>query len=135
MLDAPGCIIPGKETDNMANESPPDPLDPLLGRLSPPRTAPIGKEVWSRIAGNDREARSRSGLWAAIESVFRQPAFALAFVVACGLLGLLLAEMRVSRTHAERDVQLVRSYMQLIDPLLAAQDVASTEAGRKETGP
>lgn len=116
----------------MANETPPNPLDPLLDQLRPPHTAPIANEVWSRIAGEDRDTVARTGLWAVIEATFRQPAFALAFVVACGLFGLLLAEMRVSRSHADRDVQLVQSYMRLIDPLLAAQDGSAVSAERKE---
>jgi hypothetical protein len=84
--------------------------------------------VWSRIAAAEVEGNSarERGVWAAIESVFRQPAFALAFVVACGLFGLLLAEMRVSRLHEERDVKLVQSYMRLIDPLIAVSDATSS---------
>jgi len=108
--------------------SPPDPLDHLLDKLRPPPTAPLAREVWSRIAAADNQASTtplHPGLWATIEAVFRQPAFAVAFVVACGLFGLLLAEMRVSRMHEARDVQLVQSYIRLIDPLLAAPTLAS----------
>ncbi|HEY5551841.1 MAG TPA: hypothetical protein VIK52_08130 [Opitutaceae bacterium] len=112
-------------------KTPPDPTDPtfepLLNRIQPPPTAPLAREVWSRIAAGGSEApeSARPGLLAAIEAVFRQPAFAFAFVVACGLFGLLLAEMRVSRMHEARDVQLVQSYMRLIDPLLAVSDTAA----------
>ena len=62
----------------------------------------------------------------AIEAVFRQPAFVATFLVACSLFGLLLAEIRVSHMHRARDVQLVQSYMKLIDPLLAASDAPAT---------
>lgn len=108
-------------------------LDPLLNRIQPPPTAPLAREVWSRVAagGSDAAEPARPGLLAAIEAVFRQPAFAFAFVVACGLFGLLLAEMRVSRMHEARDVQLVKSYMRLIDPLLVASDTKTAgEIGR-----
>ena len=115
-------------------KSPPDPtdpmIDPLLDRIQPPPAAPLAREVWSRIAAGDAET-SRPGLLATIEALFRQPAFAIVFVVACGLFGLLLAEMRVSRMHEARDEQLVKSYMRLIDPLLVASDARSAdEIGR-----
>lgn len=113
---------------------PTDPMiDPLLDRIQPPAAAPLAREVWSRIAAGGAETfePSRPGLLAAIEAMFRQPAFAIVFVVACGLFGLLLAEMRVSRMHEARDEQLVKSYMRLIDPLLVASDVkAADEIGR-----
>jgi len=42
------------------------------------------------------------------------------FVVSCAILGLYLAEVRVNREQRERNSQLARSYLQLIDPLLTA---------------
>jgi hypothetical protein len=47
----------------------------------------------------------------------------VAFVAACTLLGLFLAEVRLSRLRSEHDAQLVQSYLRLIDPLL---DTAAT---------
>lgn len=58
------------------------------------------------------------GWWGRVEAVFAQPAFAAVFVTACVLLGLFLAELRLSRLQADRNTQLARSYVQLIDPLL-----------------
>lgn len=118
----------------ISQHDPNDPMiDPLLDRIQPPPAAPLAREVWARISAGEDEitAPSRPGLLAAIEALFRQPAFAIVFVVACGLFGLLLAEMRVSRIHQARDEQLVKSYMHLIDPLLVASDSRSTdEIGR-----
>jgi hypothetical protein len=55
-----------------------------------------------------------------LDLAFARASFATAFVIACALLGLFLAEMRVSRLHRERDHQLAESYLRLIDPLLLA---------------
>ena len=132
------AVTPGRRSLDEAMKTPQDPhdpiLDPLLDQLRPPPQPPLNREVWSRIAAtSDRMGVPRQpGLWAAIEAVFRQPAFVAAFIVACGLFGLLLAEIRVSQMHRERDVQLVQSYMKLIDPLLAASNApAMAQAGRK----
>jgi len=107
--------------------SPNDPLDPLLDRWSeipepPPR---LSAEVWRRIAVAEGAAGRREGLWAAIEGWFSRPPFAAMFLVSCALLGLFLAEVRVSRLQRERSEQLARTYLQLIDPLLTA------DAGRR----
>jgi len=58
------------------------------------------------------------GWWARMEVAFARPSFAAAFVIACVLLGLFLAEARISRLQAERSAQLAKSYLRLIDPLL-----------------
>jgi hypothetical protein len=42
------------------------------------------------------------------------------------LLGLFLAEVRLSRLHAERSVQLAQSYLRLIDPLIDESTVKLT---------
>ncbi len=99
--------------------SPPDHLDPLLERwraLAPKLETPLTPDVWRRI----RTARGeeRPGLLAALGAAFARPSFAVAFVTACVLAGLFVAELRVSRLQAERNVQLARSYVRLIDPLL-----------------
>jgi hypothetical protein len=96
-----------------------DPLDPLLDRWheSPEPPAHLTTEVWRRIAVAESEAE-RSGLLARIEAAFARPSFAVAFVAACMLLGLFLAEIRLAHLHAERGVQIAQSYLRFIDPLM-----------------
>jgi hypothetical protein len=104
---------------------PSDPLDPLLERwrdAAPPLPEHLNAEVWRRIAAADTPALPLS-LFARIEAVFARPSFAVAFVAACALLGLFLAEVRLSRLQSEHNTQLVQSYLRLIDPLL---DTAGT---------
>lgn len=103
---------------------PPDPLDPLLDRWSdlpepPPRLA---VEVWQRIAVAEGAARHSTGGWAMIEAWFTRPPFAVMFIASCALLGLFLAEVRLNHVQRERGEQLARSYLQLIDPLMTAQN-------------
>jgi hypothetical protein len=98
---------------------PSDPLDSLLDRWHevpepPPHLAP---EVWRRIAVIDNRSDQPRFL-ARIEAAFTRPSFAVAFVAACMLLGLFLAEVRLARLHAERGAQIAQSYLRLIDPLL-----------------
>ena len=97
--------------------TPRDPLEHLLEnwRDAPPPAGTVVPEVWRRIAA--AEARQeRPGWLPRLEAVFARPSFALVFVTACVLLGLFLAEARVSRLQAERNVQLARQYLRLIDP-------------------
>jgi hypothetical protein len=96
-----------------------DPLDPLLDRWreSPEPPAHLNREVWRRIAVLESEA-DRGGFLARIEAAFARPSFAITFVAACMLLGLFLAEIRLSNLHAERGVQIAQSYLRLIDPLI-----------------
>ena len=103
---------------------PPDPLDPLLDRWSdlpepPPRLA---VEVWQRIAVAEGAARHSTGWWAMIGAWFARPPFAVMFIASCALLGLFLAEVRLNHVQRERGEQLARSYLQLIDPLMTAQN-------------
>ena len=103
-------------------KTPFDPLDPLLDRWSetpepPPR---LSAEVWHRIAVAEGASRRPEGFWAGVEAWFSRPPFAAMFLVSCALLGLFLAEVRVSHLQRERSEQLARSYLQLIDPLLVA---------------
>lgn len=100
---------------------PNDPLDPLLDHWgAPPEQTPLTPEVWHRLAHAAAPAAkpSRGSWWRALDVVFGRVSFAAAFVVACVLLGLFLAEMRVSRIRSERDRHLAESYLRLIDPLL-----------------
>jgi hypothetical protein len=96
---------------------PPDPLDPLLDLWSeaPEPPSRLSAEVWHRIARAEPAPNWR----AAVEVWFARPPFALLFIACCALLGLFLAELRVNRLESERNAQLARSYLLLIDPLLA----------------
>ncbi|MBI2517878.1 MAG: hypothetical protein HYV95_13320 [Opitutae bacterium] len=101
--------------------TPPDPLDPLLDRWSAaPEPSPrLAADVWQRIAAHEGARRTPRWL-AAVDAWFTRPSFAALFLVSCVLLGLFLAEVRVSRLQRERNAELARSYLQLIDPLLTA---------------
>jgi hypothetical protein len=103
---------------------PPDPLDPLLDRWTqtPPPNPRLSAEVWQRIALPESAPAQPPGLRALIESWFARPSFAVLFVASCAMLGLFLAEIRVSNLQRERSTQLARSYLALIDPLLNAPD-------------
>lgn len=101
-----------------------DPLDPLLHRWSdlpepPPR---LSLDVWQRIAIAEGARRSPTGWRAMIEAWFARPSFAVMFVASCALLGLFVAEVRLNHIQRERGEQLARSYLQLIDPLMTAQN-------------
>jgi hypothetical protein len=98
-----------------------DPLDPLLDRwgTTPDPSPRLAAEVWQRIATEREEGRSQ-GWWTMLEAWLERPVFAAGFVAACALLGLVLAEMRIGHVQRERNAQLARSYLQLIDPLLVA---------------
>ena len=101
-----------------------DPLDPLLDRWSqPPDPSPrLAAEVWHRIALTETAPEPAAGWRAVVEAWFARPPFAVMFVASCALLGLFLAELRVNHLQRERSEQLARSYLQLIDPLLTAQN-------------
>ncbi len=104
--------------------TPPDPLDPLLDRWSkmpePPQRLSV--EVWQRIATAEGTPPRAAGWWMMIEAWFARPPFAVMFIASCALLGLFLAELRVNHAQRERSEQLARSYLQLIDPLMTAQN-------------
>ena len=106
--------------------TPPDPLDPLLDRWTEPsEPAPnLAPEVWRRISLIDQRGLESGGFWSDIDVWLSRPPFAILFVTCCALLGLFLAEVRVNRLQREHSVQLARSYLQLIDPLLNADKVA-----------
>ena len=99
----------------------PDPLDGLVkrwGEAAPPLPAPVASEVWRRLA-RAGDAAAKPGWLGRLQADFARPAFAGAFIAACTLLGLFLAEVRLSRLHARRDAELARSYLTLVDPLFA----------------
>jgi hypothetical protein len=101
----------------------PDPLDSLLDRWSetPNPTPRLTANVWQQIAQHESERSAANG-WASLKMWLGRPAFAVGFVAACALLGLFLAEVRVSRLQRERSAELARSYLLLIDPLLNAPE-------------
>ncbi len=106
--------------------TPSDPLDSLIERsraASPPLGPSVAPEVWRRIRVAS-PAAPPTCWWVRAEAIFAQPAFAIAFVTACMLFGLFLAEMRVSRLQADRNVLLARSYVRLITPLLEPEPLA-----------
>lgn len=99
----------------------PDPLDNALEALrasTPPQPESVQLEVWRRIAHGEQSTATSGVLpwWRRLEEAFTRPAFAAAFVAACLLLGLFLAEIRVTRLQAERTAALERNYLSLIDP-------------------
>ncbi len=107
---------------------PSDPLDSLLDRWQetpepPPR---LSAEVWRRIAVVESDTE-RPGLLARIEAAFARPSFTIAFFAACMLLGLFLAEVRLSELQAARGVQIAQSYLRLIDPLIEDSAVKVAE--------
>lgn len=100
----------------------PDPLHRLLdrwGETTPPPPGQLSAEVWRRIA-HDRTSTAAPGWMDRLHAIFARPSFTAAFVAACVLLGLFLAELRSSRRQAEYGAQLAQGYLRLIDPLLAA---------------
>lgn len=112
------CIGLQTAPDPAMNKSP-DPLDPLLDRWSetPDPSPRLTANVWQQIALDEDKVTSTS-VWTTLEIWLSRPAFAIGFVTACALLGLFLAEIRVSQLQRERSAELARSYLLLIDPLL-----------------
>jgi len=115
----------GPEHETNPMHPPFDPLDALLDRWNetPEPPANLTPEVWRRVAVMESRAE-KPGFLARVEAMFARPSFAVAFVAACMLLGLFLAEIRLSRLEAERSTQLAQSYLRLIDPLIDQTAVA-----------
>ncbi len=113
--------MPRATVSPVAMTPPPDPLDKLLDRWSetPDPSPRLTASAWQHIALADQPARPM-GWWAAVETWLARPAVAVGFVTACALLGLFLAELRVSHLQRERSAELARSYLRLIDPLMNA---------------
>lgn len=103
----------------MPSPNSPDPLDRLLDSWRDP-TAPLpslAPEVWRRVARAESDGETRSW-WRAAVARFTRPAAALCFVASCVLLGLFLAEARAVREERAQSARLVRSYLELVDPLI-----------------
>jgi len=98
--------------------TPPDPLDPLLDRWNqvPEPPSRLSANVWQRIA--TQQSAGPQGWRNLLEAWIGHPVFAAGFVLACAVVGLFVAEMRVNHLQRERSAQLARSYLLLIDPLL-----------------
>ena len=97
-----------------------DPLDEMLERCrAVPEPPP---QIPARVARLVAESHSLapSNWMERLDAACARPSFASAFVAACVLLGLFLAEARITRIHAAQGAQMARSYLQLIDPLLDA---------------
>jgi len=102
------------------NLDPDDPLNSLFERsreLAPEPSERLETTVWRRLAAIETPVPPR-GFLAGIEAMFARPSFTAAFVVGCVLLGLFLAETRVSQLQARRSAQFVQSYLREIDPQL-----------------
>jgi len=106
-------------------QPPREPLDQLLDRWeqSTPSSAPLESEVWRRIAAADNPDTDNpevaTSFLGRIKAVFARPSFSIAFTTACVLLGLFLVELRNSHLQAQHNLQLVQSYLRLVDPLLS----------------
>lgn len=122
-------------------EPTPDPLDSLLddsrrsGRVPEPSPR-LDAEVWRRIAlAESAPPSGLQGVLIAIESMFARPSFTVAVVAASVLLGLFLAESRVSREEKSQNVALMHEYMSLIDPLLDRSDAADATNSQPAAAP
>jgi hypothetical protein len=104
--------------------TPPDPLEPILDRWSetPEPSPQLKAAVWQQIALHENRASRQPGIWATLENWLSRPSFAFGFVAGCVALGLLVAEVRLGHLQRERNAQLARSYLLLIDPLLNAPE-------------
>lgn len=107
-------------------------MNELLDRWPPPAQIPDLRGAVRREIAVRTCAASQPGWRDRLEAAFARPSFAVTFVVACVLLGLFLAEARLSRLHAAYGAQIARSYVQLIDPLIGWPP-APAPATRKET--
>jgi hypothetical protein len=117
---------------------PSDPLDPLLSRwraTAPEPSDSLEPLVWRRIAAKAISRPARASLPAAIETLFARTSFTAVFVAACVLLGLFLAETRVSRLQAKRSGEFVLSYLRQIDPQFEATAPAVAAPGANPTRP
>jgi len=105
--------------------SPVDPLDELLNRCRPAPEPPpqLAAKIRRRLAG--RRGAPLLTWMAQLDAVFARPSFAATFITACMLLGLFLAETRVSRLHAAQSAQIARSYLRMIDPLFGPNPATS----------
>lgn len=96
----------------------PDPLDELLARRQDtPPLNDLHQDVWRRISLTT-ETAEETGILPFINGWFSRWSFAALFIISCALIGGLWAEIQASRVERRHNVQVVRSYLELIDPLL-----------------
>lgn len=119
----------------------PDPLDSLLDASRrrervPEPAARLDAEVWRRIAlAESAPPTGWRGVVASLESMFARPSFTIAVVAASVLLGLFLAEARVSREEKSHNLALMHDYMSLIDPMLERTDAGDVTANPPAAAP
>jgi|GEM_PF-1490785 len=107
---------------------PNDPLDTLLDRLgqaTPPPPERLEPEVWRRIAVADN-LDAEGNFFSRIKAMFARPSFSIAFAAACVLLALFLTELHTAHRQVQHNLQLVQSYLRLVDPLLDPAHIAPT---------
>lgn len=96
----------------------PDPLDELLARhQDTPPLADLRAEVWHRVSLTEDSA-DETGILPVINGWFARWPFAALFIASCALVGGLWAEVHANRIERQRNAEVVRSYLVLIDPLL-----------------
>lgn len=99
-----------------------DPLNTLLDQWKVnPGERSLASEVWRELEHRDALTR-RTTLLDRLETIFARPSFSIVFVISCVLLGLFLAEIRVARIQSARSTALAQSYIELINPLLEAEN-------------
>lgn len=115
---------PPDDGRRLAMKPPVDPLDELLNRCQPVPAPPpqLIAKVRRRLA--ERGATAWPVWVERLDAVFARPSFAATFIAACLLLGLFLAETRISRLHETQGTQIARNYLRLIDPLSGSAPVA-----------
>ncbi len=118
-------------------DEPHDRLDVIMEDLreTPETPSSIQREVWHRIALAETDAApaSAGGWLTSLSQIFARPSFAVTFVAACGMLGLFLAEQKVAKSEAARSTQIARSYLMLINPLVAEDSTSIAASSREET--
>ena len=101
------------------SSDPHDFLDSLMERRGIIPTSPdLQRDVWRRIALKENLESAGHGLRATTENWFSCWPFAALFITTCMLVGLLCAEIRHNQLDRERSIQLARSYMVMINPML-----------------
>lgn len=107
-----------------------DKLDLLLEdwQDTPKRDPQLTHRVWSRIAVDDSSRDSRITNWFNwLSNTLTRPLGAAAFITACVVCGITIAQLRVSYEKQTRIDHLAQDYIQLIK---SQQDPIETEATR-----
>lgn len=92
-----------------------------------PSVPSVATDVRRRLRVLDEKRRPRFRL-TQIEAAFSRPSFATAFITACVLLGLFLAEVRITYRENDRAARIEQNYLRLIDPLLVDPTPTPTNA-------